>query len=249
MSEPVTEDFLLDGRVRLAQPSQGFRAGIDAVFLAASVRAKTGEKVLDVGCGSGAAALCLAARVDGALVTGLDRDRALVRLASTNAEANGCAGRVQFFLGDLLSPPIRLAAASFDHVMANPPYRPPGYGRPPQQAARAEAMIEDRAALEDWLRFCLMMVRHNGSVTLIYSADRLDALLVALAGRLGDISIYPLWPGGGSEVKPAKRVIVSGRRASQAPLSLLPGLVLHRTDGHFTDAAEAVLRHGQPISW
>ncbi len=248
MPDETTQDKLLGGRVQLTQPAAGFRAGIDPIFLAAAVPAAAGEKVLEVGCGSGAASLCLAARVEGAFVTGLDSDRALVRLAGVNADSNGFAGRVQFFVGDLLAPPIRLAAASFDHVMANPPFRPVDTGQASPDPARAAAMVEGKAGLEDWLRFSLMMTRHTGTITFIYAADRLDALLASLYGRVGGITIFPLWPTPG-RTKPAKRVLVIGRRGAKGPLTLMPGLVLHRPDGSYTEEAESVLRHGKAIDW
>ncbi|MBF0374243.1 MAG: methyltransferase, partial [Alphaproteobacteria bacterium] len=50
-----TDDTLLDGRVRLRQPTHGYRAAIDPVFLAAAVPAGAGQRVLDAGCGAGAA--------------------------------------------------------------------------------------------------------------------------------------------------------------------------------------------------
>ncbi|MFO1153978.1 MAG: methyltransferase [Rhodospirillales bacterium] len=242
----VTEDRLLNGRVRLKQPTTGFRTGIDAVFLAAAVPARPGDKVLDVGSGTGAASLCLAARLAEVAVAGIDADRALVRLANANAEANGMTGRAEFFLGDLIHPPIRFAAASFDHVMANPPYRPAGSGRVPANAGRARATIEDKAKLDHWLRFCMIMARPQATITLIYAADRLDELLTAVSGRLGGLVVYPLWPGVGG--KPAKRVLVCGRRSSQAPLALMPGLVLHRPDGSYTPQADAVLRGAEALS-
>ncbi len=77
----TTEDTLLDGRVRLRQPRQGFRAGLDAVLLAAFVPARTGERVLEAGCGSGAAFLCLAARVPGLRIAAVERDPAMAALA------------------------------------------------------------------------------------------------------------------------------------------------------------------------
>jgi tRNA1(Val) A37 N6-methylase TrmN6 len=241
-NDDLTEDRLLGGRVRLSQPTTGYRAGIDPVFLAAAVPAKAGERVLDVGAGAGAAALCLAARVAKTSVSGVEADRALVRLANANAGATGVGDRVQFFAGDLLTPPVRLAPASFDHVMANPPYMPEGAGRASPDPGKAAATVEDRAGLGDWLRFCLLMAAPTGTVTLIHRADRLDALLEAIAGRLGGVVVFPLWPGGEGR-KAAKRVIVSGRKGSRAPLSLVPGLVLHHSGGAFTDEAEAVLRH------
>lgn len=239
MAEETTHDHLLGGRVSLQQPANGFRAGLDAVLLAAAIPAEPGQSVLDVGAGSGAAALCLAARVDGVAVTGIEADRSLVRLAADNAEATGVGARSRFYLGDLRSPPIRLSPASFDHVMANPPHLPEAAGRPSPDPARARAMVEGTARLADWLDFCPKMVRSGGTVTVVHRAERLNELLAGLAGRLGGLVVLPLWPGDG---KAAKRVIVAGRKGSSAPLTLLPGLVLHRPDGRYTDAAEAILR-------
>lgn len=78
-------------------------------------------------------------------------------------------------------------------------------------------------------------------MTLIHRADRLGDVLSALADRTGGVVVFPLWPGGG---KPAKRVIVTARKGSAAPPTLLPGLVLHQSAGGYTEQAEAVLRHG-----
>src|ERR1700744_43554 len=91
----LTEDRLLDGRVVLRQPAEGFRAAIDPVMLAAPVAAEPGQSVLDIGTGSGAVALCLAWRLAQIRVTGLEIQRDLVRLASENAALNGFEGRVQ----------------------------------------------------------------------------------------------------------------------------------------------------------
>lgn len=244
MAEATTSDRLLDGRVRLRQPSEGFRTSIDAVLLAAAVPAADGDTVLDVGSGTGAAALCLASRLQGVHVTGIEADRALVRLASDNAEDSGLAARCRFYLGDLAAPPVRLSPASFDHVMANPPFLPAGSGRSPRHSGRSQAMVEGAVTLSGWLDFCLRMVRQGGTVTVIHRADRLDELLSGLTGRLGALAVLPLWPHAG---KPAKRAIVIGRKGSGAPMTLLPGLVLHRPDGSYTPAAEMVLRGGEGI--
>lgn len=240
-AEAVTDDRLLDGRVHLRQPAEGFRTSIEAVLLAAAVPAADGELVLDVGAGTGAASLCLAVRATATQVTGIEANRTLVRLASDNAEASGLAGRVRFYLGDIAAPPIRLSPASFDHVMVNPPFAAAGSGRLPRDPARARAMVEGPVKLAGWLAFCLRMVREGGTVTVIHRADRLDEILAGVRDRLGGLVVMPLWPRAG---EPAKRVIVAGRRGSAAPLTLLPGLVLHRPDGRYTPAAEALLRGG-----
>jgi tRNA1(Val) A37 N6-methylase TrmN6 len=236
-----TEDSLLGGRIRLTQPATGYRVAIDPVMLAAAVPAADGEAVLDVGTGVGAAALCLAWRIPGCRVVGIESQAALARLGNDNAQANGMRERVSFIIGDLLRPPPRLAPASFHHVMANPPYLPARGATAPPDAGKAAANVEGEARLGDWLRFCLAMARPKGGITLIHRADRLDTLLADVKGQIGDIAILPLWPGGG---RPASRVVLHGRKGSNGPLRLLPGLVLHEPDGRYTAAAEAILREG-----
>src|SRR5207249_6442567 len=228
-------------RVRLRQPANGARVAIDPVFLAAAVPAEGKELVLDVGAGSGAAGLCLAARLADCRVIGLELQRDLVRLAGDNAALNGMAGRVSLIAGDILQPPPRLSPGLFDHVMANPPFIERGRGTPSATPAKAAATIESAADLGDWVRFALTMVRGQGTVTLVHRADRIDALLGHLAGRAGDITVFPLWPALG---RPASRIIVRARKQVATPARLLPGLVLHEADGRFTAAAEAVLRGG-----
>lgn len=241
----VSADALLDGHVRLLQPVAGYRVAIDPVLLAAAVPAAAGDAVLDIGCGVGAAALCLAHRLAGARVTGIDSDAALVRLANENIALNGLGDRVQAMSGDLLRPPPRLEPGSFDHVMANPPFLLADRVTAPAHPGRKTAQLEGAADLAAWVRFALAMLRAKGSFTLIHRADRLDAVLAQLSGRAGDIAVLPLWPGLG---KPAKRVLVRARKGVATPLRLLAGLVLHEADGRFTEAADAVLRGGGALA-
>ena len=240
----VTDDTLLGGRVLLRQPASGYRVAIDPVFLAAAIPAMPGDAVLDLGAGVGAATLCLAVREPGCRVVGIDRERALVRLAIQNVESNRLTGRADMMVGDLLRPPPRLAPGSFAHVMANPPFLTTEEGTASPEAVKAGANQESEAKLDDWLRCALNMVKPKGSVTFIYRADRLERLLATMAGRLGELVVYPLWAGG---EKPASRVLVRGRKSVAAPTRLMPGLVLHEPDGRYTAAADAVLRHGAGI--
>ncbi len=84
----VSEDRLLGGRVMFRQPVDGYRAAIDPVFLAAAVPAQNGQSILDVGSGAGAASLCLATRVPGLRIFGIEMQPALVALARDNIAAN-----------------------------------------------------------------------------------------------------------------------------------------------------------------
>jgi tRNA1(Val) A37 N6-methylase TrmN6 len=246
MIDDITEDTLLDGRVTLRQPAEGYRAAIDPVLLAAATPAVDGEHVLDVGSGVGAASLCLAYRVKGCRLYGVEVQRDLVRLAVDNAVLNGFKGRMDMMVGDLTRPPPRLAAGSFHHVMSNPPFIEAERARPSPHGMKAIATVETSADLATWIDFCIKMVRYKGTITLIHRADRLDELLAALRGRAGGLVLYPLWPtaDGG---RPAKRVIVQAIKGGAAPLRLSPGLALH-ANGGYTAEADAILRDGAGLT-
>lgn len=244
VTEGLSEDGLLGGRLRLIQPAAGYRVAIDPVLLAAAVPAEAGERVLDAGVGTGAASLCLAARVPDALIVGLEKERDLHRLAVTNAAGNGFDRRIDLMVGDLLRPPPRLTGTNFDHVMTNPPFLEAGRATRPA-GSKAAAHVEAEATLAEWLLACLRMLRPGGKLTLIHRADRLADALAALGGRIGGIVVFPLWPRAAD--RPAKRVLIQGQKGSGAPLRLARGLVLHEADGSYTAAAHAVLYRGAAL--
>ena len=258
--EAISHDALLGGQVTLRQHAAGYRVAMDPVLLAASVPATTGETVLDVGTGVGAAMLCLATRLPGIHVTGVEVQRELAHLAAENIAENGLTERVEVMVGDLQRPPPRLVPRSFDHVMANPPYFEAGRVRASGKNEKATANIEGIGGLEAWTAYCLSMVRPGGTITVIHRTDRLAELLALLTGKSGDLVIFPLWPhqpfdenGGashGEEILPgqppiaAKRIIVRAVAGAKGPLRMAAGLVLHNVDGNHTKTADFVLRHG-----
>jgi len=240
----ISEDRLLDGRVLLRQPEEGYRAAIDPVLLAAAVTAEAGETVLDLGSGVGAASLCLASRVEGCRIFGLEMQPPLVALARQNIEINGFTGRVETMIGTLQSPPPRLAPGSFHHVMTNPPFNATE-GTPSPSAIKDAANRETEVDLAAWMRFAVNMLRPKGVLTVVFRADRLDALMAALHGKAGEMVVTPLWPKRG---RPAKRILLRARKGIATPLTLTPGLVLHEEDGRYTALADDILRRGQSLS-
>lgn len=245
MNEPgtaVTEDRLLGGRVILRQPAEGYRAAIDPVLLAAAAPGHDGH-YLDLGCGVGTAAICLATRVAECRVAGLEVQPVLAGLAGENVGANGLAGRVEILAGDLMDPPEALGEGALDGVLANPPYQDARQSAPPD-GSKAIANREGAAGLVDWVRFAGRMLRPKGWLAMIHRADRVDALCAALHPGFGEVRLLPLWPKPG---RPARRVIVLARKGVRSPAALLPGLVLHEEDGGFTRQAEAILRDGAAL--
>lgn len=237
----TTQDLLLGGRVRLCQPAQGFRAGLDAVLLAAFVPARPGQRVLEAGCGTGAAFLCLAARVPGLAIEAVEREPAMAGLARGNAAANGADARIAE--GDVADLALARRLTPCDHAMANPPYWPGG--TPPPGAIRRAATHEAGAGLDAWARFLAAAVKPRGTVSLVLPAARFDAGVAALrAAGCGSVTLLPLGARAGA---PARRVLIGARRGGRGPARLLPPFILHEPDGAFTAQAEAVLRHAAAL--
>lgn len=248
----VTRDAFLDGQVMLMQPARGYRAGIDAVFLAATAQSQQGRDeldILDAGAGVGTVGLLAAWRLRRQIevhVTLIERAVGLASLAGRNVRDNGLAGVARVVCADLLGSPAELEAQgvhreSFDLVLANPPYHVETRGTPSDDAVKAAAHAMGEGDLEHWARVMARLTRPGGEVVVVHKAEALGALLAALAPRFGGLRVLPLHPRSGA---PASRILVKGVKGSRAPLTLLPGMPLHGEGNDFTAAAIAVLRHG-----
>jgi tRNA1(Val) A37 N6-methylase TrmN6 len=245
----LTEDAFLGGRLRVLQPEKGYRAGIDAVFLAASIPAAAGETVFEAGIGVGVAALCLIARNPAIHVTGIEVAARYAMMCEENAKRNGFAQLLKVIHADVKDAMRRDLAhlpqhGTFAHAYANPPYFEDGKVTPSPSLLKAQAHAFGPDDLDLWIKVMHAMVSLRGTVTLIHRADSLGKILVSMEEKFGDIRVAPLYAREGTA---ASRVIVQGVKGSKAPMQLLPGLILHGEGNAFTADAEAVLREG--MAW
>jgi tRNA1(Val) A37 N6-methylase TrmN6 len=244
-----TEDVFLGGGLSILQPKSGYRAGLDAVLLAAAAPARDGDLVLDAGAGVGVVGLAVARRVPYARVVLVERDSSLAALARRNVEHNDLSERVHVIDADLAGPlaeaaELHAAAESFHHVLANPPFHVEGRGTAAAEPIKAGAHAMPSGDLQRWARFMASMARPGGTATMIHRADALGRILAVLDGRFGAAHVLPIHPRAG---EPASRVLVQATKGSRAPLQLRPGLILHNADNSFRPEAEAILRHGAAL--
>jgi len=231
-----TSDTLLGGRVQLYQPGEGFRVAIDPVFLAAAVRARPKGRILDVGCGSGAALFCALAREEETSGIGLDIQACMVSLAVKGIKENKLEQRAKVLEGDVALW-SKKNEELFDVVLTNPPYF--AIGSVPPSPHRNHSHTESEVNLADWIIACLECLRLKGQFVIIHRAERVSDIIAALHRRAGAINIYPLWPKKG---QPAKRVVITALKGRRSPTVVHPGLVLHKENGDYTEAANAILK-------
>jgi tRNA1(Val) A37 N6-methylase TrmN6 len=248
----VTEDAFLGGALEILQPRAGYRAGIDAVLLAAAtpLGSRAGERVLDAGAGVGVVGLCIARRVPTAHVTLVESEPQLIALARRNVARNGLEERVVVIAADVTDRATALSEAGlgadkFEHVVTNPPFHVEGQGRRPKHAIKAAAHAMPAGGLGSWVQFLTRGSAPGGSMTMINRPEVLPHLLSLLDGRFGALKILPIHPRAG---EPAVRILVQGRKGSRAPLRLLSGLVLHNDDHSFRPEVADILRHGAVLA-
>jgi tRNA1(Val) A37 N6-methylase TrmN6 len=229
MTDPrdFTEDAFLGGRLRLRQPRSGHRAGHDAMLLAAATPARSGNRVVDLGAGVGAAGLAVAKRVAGIELVLVEIDEGLAGLARGNAAANAIAADV--IMLDVTSAAGVFAAAglppdSVDVVLMNPPFNDPERHRASPDKVREIAHVATAATLESWVHAARRILRSGGALTLIWRADRLVEALSALGRGFGSLELLPVHP----EARvPAIRVLIRAIKGGKAPLQMHAALVLN----------------------
>jgi len=238
------ETRLLGGRARVLQPRSGYRAGLDAALLGASVGAQGRERVLEAGAGAGAALIQAALRAPEAAFVGVERDGAALELFCRNLGLNALQDRAAGRQGDVQDGFAALEEAPFDVAFANPPFfDDPASLRGPHPSRRG-AWLAD-GGLQAWTEFLLKAVKPKGRILMIHRADRLGDILSLLGRAAGSFQILPVHPFADA---PAKRVLVRAIHSGKAPLVIRPPLVLHerRPDApggvRSTERAQAVLR-------
>jgi tRNA1(Val) A37 N6-methylase TrmN6 len=204
----TTEDAILGGRLILRQPRRGHRVGHDAILLAAATAAYAGERVVELGAGVGAAGLAVARRVEGLAITLVDIDPALTALAGENAQRNGLSASVRALCLDVSSPQTDfdtagLSAGSVDRVLMNPPFN--ALDNPSPHAGRRLAHAGASGLVKTWVTTASRLLRHDGTLTLIWRADGMANVLEVVAADFGAVSVLPVYSKPAS---PAIRILL-----------------------------------------
>ncbi len=253
-TEPFAEaelgrDGFLGGKVQLWQPLSGYRAGIDPVLLAATVPARAGETVLELGCGAGPALCCVGVRVPGLTLLGLEIQPAYAALARRNLAANALSGTI--LTGDIGDPPDALKTVSAHHVIANPPYFDPARRSSADDAGR-ELGLAGPLPLAAWTGLAARRLRPRGTLTVVLHVERMPELIEAMTKVLGSLEVWPIAPREG---RAPALFFARARKGGRAAFRLHPPLVLHDGARHLEDGDDysqlirAALRNGEALNF
>jgi tRNA1Val (adenine37-N6)-methyltransferase len=233
-----TLDALFDGRLKLFQSRRGYRVSIDPLLLAYFVSIRRGEKVVDLGTGTGVICLALAHLYSSASLTGIEIQPALAERAERNVRLNGFDGRVKIIAGDVRGRQD-LKPHSFDVAVCNPPYRRPSSGRISIHDEKRIARHELNGDLLAFLRAAAFFLRHKGRMALVYLAGR-SADLVAAMRQTGIEPKRLRMIHSFSEAQ-ASLILLEGVKGGKPDLTVLPPLVIYRRGKDYTDEVAAMI--------
>ncbi len=236
-----TMESLFGGRLKILQKKKGYRYTIDSVLLAHFVEPKKGERILELGAGSGVISLLLAFRNPGVRVTGLELQADLADMAGRSVAMNGLEGRVKMICGDARKAADLLEARSQDVVVFNPPYRKMGSGKLNPGREKALARHEIAGSIADFLRAASHALEPGGRVCLIYPCTRMvEAIHRMRVEKMEPKRLRMVHSKPGSR---GDFILVEGMKGGGEELAVLPPLFIYKEGEGYSEELEALFRN------
>ena len=226
-------DDLQRAGLRILQRPDGFRFGTDAVLLADFARARRGERIADVGTGTGVLALLLCARAEETTVDAFEVQPDVADMAQRSVMINGLQDRIRVHCMDCREAAARIGHEVCQLVVSNPPYTKEGAGLVSPQQTRALSRSDSDCTLEAWMAACGRLLQNGGRLCCVFPAPRFLALCDAM--RAARVEPKRVRFVAARETSAPKLVLTEGLKGARPGLHLLPLLITHDAQGNFTD--------------
>jgi tRNA1Val (adenine37-N6)-methyltransferase len=238
-----TFDTILGGALTIVQPSKGYRFAVDSILLGHFATPARGARVLELGAGTGVVAAMLAVLRSPREVVAVEIQPALAAMIEQNAALNS-SDCLKSVCADIRQRTISgLPAASFDYVVANPPYRAPRSGRESPNAARRIARGADGATLRHFVSAASRYAKNGGRVAMVFTAIRTAELIAELRMRALEPKVirfvHPM-PG-----RPATLVLIEARKGGGVEAKIESPLFLYERPNVYSSEAIEILRRGK----
>ncbi len=226
-------DDLQRNHLGIIQRRGAFCFGMDAVLLTGFAQIRRGERVIDLGTGTGIIPILLTAKTEGLHFTGLEIQEESADMARRSVCYNGLTRRVDIVTGDIREAGRWFAAASFDVVTSNPPYMNDAHGIKNPGSAKAIARHEVLCTLEDVAREGARLLRPGGRFYLVHRPRRLVEII-------GTMKAYGLEPKRMKLVHPyrdreANMVLIEAVKGGGALMKVEAPVIVFGDDGEYSE--------------
>ncbi len=226
-------DDLNRNNYKIIQNAKKFCFGMDAVLLSGFTKVLPGEKVLDLGTGTGIIPILLEAKTEGKHFTGLEIQEESADMAKRSVAMNGLEDKIDIVIGDIKEASALFGLASFDVVTSNPPYMNHGHGLVNPGDAKAIARHELLCSLEDVLREAARLLKPGGRFYLVHRPFRLVEIMKTMtAYKLEPKRMKLVYPYVDKE---PNMVLLECIKGGKSMLKVEAPLIVYKEQGVYTD--------------
>ncbi len=220
-------DDLQRNGYKIIQNPEKFCFGMDAVLLSGFARAQKGDRVLDMGTGTGIIPILMEAKTEAAHLTGLEIQEESADMARRSVALNGLSDKITIVTGDIREKIF--PAASFDVITCNPPYMIGQHGLTNPEAPKAIARHELLCTLEDVVRQAALFLKSGGHFYMVHRPFRLSEIMVTMAKyKLEPKRMQLVYPFVDKE---PNMVLIEGVRGGRSRMTVEKPLIIYKEPG------------------
>lgn len=218
---------------RIIQNPSKFCFGMDAVLLSGWARAGKGDRVLDLGTGTGIIPILMAAKTQASYLAGLEIQKESADMARRSVALNGLCSRIDIIEGDIRQAGELWEPGSFDVVTSNPPYMKGSHGLKNPALPKAIARHEILCSLEDVVREAAKLLRPGGHFFLIHRPFRLAEIFAEMAEyHLEPKRMRLVYPFADRE---PNMVLIEGAKGGRPRMTVEKPLIVYQQPGVYTE--------------
>lgn len=226
-------DDLQRSNLKIIQNTEKFCFGMDAVLLSGYALCKAGDKVLDIGTGTGIIPILMTAKTNAEHYTGLEIQHESAEMAARSVELNELQDKVTIVEGDIKNAGELFAPASFDVITTNPPYMIGEHGLKNPDEPKAIARHEIKCNLDDIIKASAYLLKDKGHFYMVHRPFRLSEIIVTLVK-------YGLEPKRMQLVHPyidkePNMVLIEARKGCKSRITVEAPLIIYKEAGVYTD--------------
>lgn len=226
------DELMRNGYCIIQDPSR-FCFGMDAVLLSGFARAKKGERVLDLGTGTGIIPILLAAKTESEDFTALEIQPDSADMARRSVSYNHLEDKIKIVTGDIRDASNLFGASSFHVITTNPPYMIGTHGENSPLKAKAIARHEVLCTLDDVLRESARLLMPGGRFYMVHRPFRLAEIM----SKMVEYKIEPkrlrlVYPFVDREPNMA---LIEGLRGGKSRMTVEKPLIVYKEQGVYTD--------------